>query len=186
MLQADAAQMSAEGPIGGLYDFATLNWLGSTWDYKSRANPSAGGREFYFFGDQLVGADTYGNYHYGYVGTAGGYSPSVLQYGAGAAQVIKQLWNLIIGKGAAFYSENSYFNNPTNPPKIQYGIDTYNSSFANDAANFSSPNIQTRAAAVNSFNSGSGATSNESKLWTTPNGAVITWGGGVVSPGIKK
>src|SRR5208337_2247918 len=42
MLQADAAQMHAEGPVGGLADFTMLNWPGSTWDYKSKANQSSG------------------------------------------------------------------------------------------------------------------------------------------------
>jgi hypothetical protein len=160
-----------------------LNWLGSTWDYKSRANASKGDREFYFFGNQLVNADTYGNLHYGYVGTAAGYSLLLLQLGGGFAQVAKFL---LSGELPNLNWAGSYFNNPVNPPKIQSGINAYNTGFFNDVSNFSSPSIQTRAAAVNSFNSGSGATSNQSKLWTTPNGAVVTWSGGVVSSGINK
>jgi RHS repeat-associated protein len=38
-----------------------------------------------------------------------------------------------------------------------------------------------RAAAVNAYNSASGATTNASKLWVTPSGAVVTWSGTVVS-----
>jgi RHS repeat-associated protein len=45
---------------------------------------------------------------------------------------------------------------------------------------------QARVGAVSTFNSVAGGSSNQSKLWVTPNGAVVTWTGGVVSEGIKK
>jgi hypothetical protein len=46
----------------------------------------------------------------------------------------------------------------------------------------SSPSVQTRYQATQSYNAASGATSNGSKLWVTPNGAVVNWNGGVVAP----
>jgi len=54
------------------------------------------------------------------------------------------------------------------------------------ATNLYSNSVQARTAAANTFNSRSGATSNESKLWVTPSGAVINWNGGVVSAPLKK
>jgi RHS repeat-associated protein len=48
--------------------------------------------------------------------------------------------------------------------------------------NFFSSSNQTRAQAVNSFNSGSRASAPQDKLWVTPNGAVITWSGTVIAP----
>jgi hypothetical protein len=38
-----------------------------------------------------------------------------------------------------------------------------------------------RVSAANTYNTASGASSNQSKLWVTPSGAVVTWNGGVVS-----
>ena len=55
--------------------------------------------------------------------------------------------------------------------------------FANNLiSNFRSPSVQTRTDAVGSFNAATGASTNESKLWTTPNGTIITWTGQIVSP----
>jgi RHS repeat-associated protein len=51
----------------------------------------------------------------------------------------------------------------------------------NVISNLNSSNVQARVEAVNSFNSATGASSNESKLWATPNGTVITWTGQIVS-----
>jgi RHS repeat-associated protein len=180
MLRANAAQMQAEQPgrnVGGLIDWTSLVMPGGAWDYKSRANPVGGGREFYFFGNQLVNADTYGNMSYGYVGTAGGFGPNALKGAAGLVQIM-------VGRSQlSWYSSN--FDNPKSQGQIQYGINSYNSAAVNAVSNFNSSNLQSRASAVSTFNSASGATSNSSKLWSTPNGAIVTWAGGVVSPGIK-
>ena len=54
----------------------------------------------------------------------------------------------------------------------------------NLVSDFRSPNVQTRTDAVELFNTAVGASTNESKLWTTPNGTVITWTGQIVSPGL--
>jgi RHS repeat-associated protein len=56
---------------------------------------------------------------------------------------------------------------------------------------FSGTTVQQRQAAVNSYNSASGATAPQQQLWATPSGAVVTWGGQVVagpvsSPANKK
>jgi RHS repeat-associated protein len=68
--------------------------------------------------------------------------------------------------GSYISSGSSYLSN------LQYPIS--NNVFA------SSP--QTRYQAVQRYNSSSGASSNENKLWVTPGGAVITWSGGVIAP----
>ena len=56
----------------------------------------------------------------------------------------------------------------------------YASSFANART------VEARAQVVQSFNAAGGAKSNESKYWTTPNGAIITWDGTVVVPGLPQ
>ena len=68
--------------------------------------------------------------------------------------------------GSYISSGSSYLSN------LQYPIS--NNVFA------SSP--QSRHQAVQRYNSSSGASSNENKLWVTPGGAVITWSGGVIAP----
>jgi hypothetical protein len=55
-----------------------------------------------------------------------------------------------------------------------------NPSFYSFNSNVYSSSPQTRYNAVQTYNTSSGASSNESKLWVTPSGAVITWGDGVV------
>ena len=45
-----------------------------------------------------------------------------------------------------------------------------------------SPSTQTRYQGTQSYNAATGASSNASKIWVTPNGAVITWSGSVVVP----
>ena len=180
MLQSNAARMQTARPDSsplGLAQFSNLVREGGAWDFKSRANSVDGDRKFYFFGDQLVDAVTYGNLHYGYVGTAGGFSSNTLFTAAGLVQIA------VGNSHLSWY--NSRFDDPQDQRHIQYGISSYNPSVVSAVGNFGSSNIQTRVEAVNTFNTGSGATSNESKLWTTPNGAIVTWTGGVVSPGVK-
>jgi RHS repeat-associated protein len=57
-----------------------------------------------------------------------------------------------------------------------------NSTFNNLYSNLSSNSVQIRQSAVSSINTGSGVSSNSaSELWVTPNGAVVTWTGQVIS-----
>jgi hypothetical protein len=44
-----------------------------------------------------------------------------------------------------------------------------------------STTLQSRSSAVSSVNASSDSTSNQSKLWVTPSGAVVTWGGQLVA-----
>jgi RHS repeat-associated protein len=74
LLAGNAAYMQALQPassLSGAAIFTNLVRENGAWDFKAKANPIGGERKYYFFGDQLVDAETFGNIHYGYVGTAG-------------------------------------------------------------------------------------------------------------------
>lgn len=161
----------------GYMEFKSLVQKGGPWDYLTKETNSPTGRGYYFFGSQLMSVEDFGNAHYGYVGTAGGFPPLVLQIGGGYAQLRAGDYKLSWA--------GSFFDDPKDQRNINYGISNYNQTLVSAVNNFSSGSVQTRANAVNTFNSGVGASTNESKLWTTPNGAVVTWGGSVVSPGVK-
>jgi hypothetical protein len=62
---------------------------GGEWDFKNSANPRAGGRGYYFFGDQLFSPEDFGNIHFGYVGAAGGFAPFALKTGAGSTDLYR-------------------------------------------------------------------------------------------------
>ena len=51
--------------------FARNVKTGGKWDFKDKNNPEH--RSFYWFNDELVTAEEFGNIHYGYVGAAGGF-----------------------------------------------------------------------------------------------------------------
>lgn len=63
-------------------------------------------------------------------------------------------------------------------------------SLGSAATNLFSNSIQTRTSAVNSFNSSIGGTGSSqpsnNSLWVTPSGAVVNWGGSLVSGPVKK
>jgi RHS repeat-associated protein len=158
--------------LGGYLQFKNLVQKGGPWDYLSQANPSAGGRGYFFIGNQLVSAETFGNYNYGYAGTAGSFPQLTLLLGGGYAQLKAGDYKLSWA--------TSFFDDPKDQANIRAGISGYNQSMVNAVSNFSSASVQARASAVSTFNSRVGASSNESKLWTTPNGAVVTWTGGSV------
>ncbi len=180
LLQSNAAYAQNNklgSSLGGYQEFKNLVQKGGPWDYLSQANSKAGGRGFYFIGSNLVDAETFGNYNYGYAGTAGGFAPLILQLGGGYAQLKAGDYKLSWA--------GSFFDDPKDQANIRAGISGYNQSLVSAVSNFSSPSVQTRASAVSSFNSRVGASTNQSKLWTTPNGAVITWTGNILSPGMN-
>jgi len=53
------------------------------------------------------------------------------------------------------------------------------------SSQLNSRSVETRYQATQSYNTATGATSNQAKLWTTPNGAVVSWDGQVVAPAPK-
>jgi RHS repeat-associated protein len=143
---------------GGWQTFKGLVQKGGPWDYLSQANANAGGRGYFFIGNNLVDAETFGNCNYGYAGTAGGFTPFVLSLGAGYAQLKAGDYKLSWA--------GSFFDDPRDQANIRAGVSGYNQSFVSAVSNFSSNNIQTRASAVSSFNSGVGAPTTQSR--TTP------------------
>jgi Bacterial toxin 44 len=101
----------------GLSDFINLVQPKGAWDFKYGANEKGGRRGYYFFGDTLYSAEDYGNIHYGYVGTAGGFAPWALAAGAGAVQENKM---------SGWYG--TFFNDPRDQENTARGIAAYYSS----------------------------------------------------------
>jgi len=56
---------------------------GGDWDFKQY------GREYFFFDGKLAKKEDFGNLHYGYVGTAGGFGENILTDAGGFVQVAK-------------------------------------------------------------------------------------------------
>lgn len=75
--------------------------------------------EFIFDGKVITPAD-FGNIHYGFVGTAAGFSPEILFMGGGYAQA---------GWKCIFIGPQNYGDYPEDHYAIQQGIDLYNSYF---------------------------------------------------------
>jgi hypothetical protein len=67
-----------------------------------------------------------------------------------------------------------------NPASFRTSNDYHASSYTSQTS-FSSSNVQTRYQAVQRYNVAGGNTSPQNQLYVTPNGAVITWSGTVVS-----
>jgi RHS repeat-associated protein len=124
MLRSNAERMRDAQPASfrdyGLSEFVRLVQPRGEWDFLSRANEKAKGRGYFFFGDTLYSAEDYGNIHYGYVGTAGGFGPSGLKAGGGLAQIYK--------KDSMLGWYNSYLDDPRDQENIMRGIAAYNSS----------------------------------------------------------
>jgi hypothetical protein len=70
------------------------------------------------------------------------------------------------------YNSNTY----ANQSSINGGVNSQNLRSASSYFSGAST-VQSRSSAVNSYNSATGASTNKSKLWSTPSGAVVTWGG---------
>ena len=83
------------------------------------------------------------------------------------------------------YSGVSNYRNPIQTYTSNYpGFTQQLSGMLNYTLNSSS--IQVRSQGIQSYNNAVGATTNESKLWLTPNGTVVTWSGGVVTSAPKQ
>lgn len=147
MLNNHASFMSALSYVpvplfeGGI--FALLSYKKMPWDYNNKERP------MYFFDGQLVNRETFGNEHYGYVGSAGGYSASTLKFMGGAVQVATGYAKLSNG------IEN-YFDQPHDQVDIQKGINSYNSnsskSSSSNTSKSSSSNISSKALSTASSN----------------------------------
>jgi RHS repeat-associated protein len=79
------------------------------------------------------------------------------------------------------FSENGTSNGPPNVSMSQL-LSTPNTTFSTLYSNLSSNSVTSRQTAVSTINTGSGVSGTPSnELWVTPNGAVVTWTGQIVS-----
>jgi hypothetical protein len=89
---------------------------GGAWDYKI----IYGYNTKYLFHGHVITGDDFGNIHYGYVGTAIGFTAYDLKYAAGMAQVYHNYASYDVSK------MDGYWDQPRDTQMIQYGINLYN------------------------------------------------------------
>jgi RHS repeat-associated protein len=103
-------------------------------------------------------------------------------------------WSFGLGLGADVYVRKEYSRVIFGAPIVENGLSTTKLFYpgqsltayrASDSGIDFGSTQQSRAAATTAYNAASGATANESKLWVTPNGAVVNWGGLVIVPAIN-
>jgi RHS repeat-associated protein len=123
MINSNAARMSSSENYANLGAFYNLVRNGGEWDYKNNSQ----GREYYFFDGELVDKETFGNRHYGYTGTAGGFGETTLKAGAGYAQVKSG--------NARLRDIGTYFDDPKDTANIGIGISAYTSNYGSNPAN---------------------------------------------------
>ena len=115
--------------------FNNMVKTGGPWDFKNVRNSEH--RNYYWFGDDFVTAEEFGNLHYGIVGAAAGIPTDLLLDAPGPSQV-KSLRNNPINTSLAWISTN--FDDPRDTKNILKGINSYRGSFQNQllrgAANF--------------------------------------------------
>ena len=68
-----------------IFFFAENVQTGGIWDFKNKKNQNY--RTYYWFNNDLISAEDFGNVHYGYVGAAGGFGLSLLIDAPGIVQV---------------------------------------------------------------------------------------------------
>jgi hypothetical protein len=103
------------GATGAVYFYNKVKY-GGAWDYKLRYGYST---KYIFHGKTITGSD-FGNIHYGYVGSAAGFSPITLKTAAGFAQALHNYGSYNPSK------MNAYFDEPRDTKMKQLGIDMYN------------------------------------------------------------
>ena len=106
--------------------FARNVKTGGKWDFKDKNNPEH--RSFYWFNDELVTAEEFGNIHYGYVGAAGGFGLKLLKDAPGIVQVRQ--------KTAKFSFIHTNFDDPRDTVNITKGFAAYEKSFCNRLLNW--------------------------------------------------
>ena len=120
----------------------------------------------------LGGQLSYGQGSGGKFGPSGEFGAGTPGFGGSITYTI-QLSKLLYDLGGPL----SYVSTPmTMFPKVYSSGD--NQGLFNSSRGFT---IQSRVNAVNSYNSSTGASSPQGQLWVTPSGAVVTWGGQLIS-----
>lgn len=97
-------------------DFANNVRSGGPWDFKNSEDVVDRGREYYFFDGQLETPESFGNLHFGYTGSAAGFSRSVLTDGAGFAQLYS---------GTETFNPIANYDDPRDTRNINTGINSY-------------------------------------------------------------
>ncbi|MED0676190.1 polymorphic toxin type 44 domain-containing protein [Aneurinibacillus thermoaerophilus] len=100
-------------PAGTGLEFASKVKSGGEWDYKRTLGPST---KYEYNGYAMRGEDL-GNVHYGFVGRAAGFAPTILRSAAGAYQIysgtsMPNWWS-------------SYFDDPIDQQYINFGINMW-------------------------------------------------------------
>ncbi|MGG0369807.1 polymorphic toxin type 44 domain-containing protein [Priestia endophytica] len=101
-------ELSSTYPIATGQYFASKVKTGGPWDYKRKYTGS-----YIYRGNNVKGEDL-GNIHYGYVGSAAGFSVTTLKSAAGAYQIKSSTAKV------KWYS--TYFDDPNDQKWISYGI----------------------------------------------------------------
>jgi hypothetical protein len=97
-------------PLGTGLEFASKVRPNGEWDYKR----TYGAATTYIFGGMTVRGEDLGNMHYGYVGSAAGFSPTILKTAAGAVQIYS---------GTSYIGwYKTYFDDPRDQTFISKGI----------------------------------------------------------------
>ncbi|PEO52055.1 polymorphic toxin type 44 domain-containing protein [Bacillus pseudomycoides] len=123
--QAAIIQQKNIDPIQGLAQsraytysvFIKLVKTGGPWDYKVKY----GLKNEYVFDNQKLTGEDLGNFHFGYVGKAIGFTDIELKGGAGFYQILS-------GTAEREYYK-TYFDDPRDQKMIQLGIDYYNKGY---------------------------------------------------------
>ncbi len=131
LLQNNAAVMSSPGNYANLGAFYDRVRNGAEGDYKNQS------RSYYFYRDEVVDKETFGNRNYGYAGTAAGFGKTLLKGAAGYAQVRSS--------NAQLKDARTYFDDPKDTANIQIGISSYNSSNRPNPASAFQIGVQTTA-----------------------------------------
>ncbi len=132
MMNKNAKEMEANK--GNLLLFAKNVRTGGKWDFKDKNNPEH--RSFYWFNNELVTAEEFGNIHYGYVGAAGCFGKYLLMDAPGIVQVSRNTSKL------SFFSTN--FDDPRDTINIIKGFNSYNMTLKTTIFNFCSDELYTR------------------------------------------
>ncbi|EEM86589.1 hypothetical protein BK749_08255 [Bacillus thuringiensis serovar vazensis] len=122
---AEKIAKSSSNPIEGAvasraYKYTVFTKLvksGGPWDYKLKYGP----KNTYTFDNRKLTGEDLGNFHFGYVGKAIGFTDFELKGGAGFYQVLSDTseW--------AYYQ--TFFDDPRDQEMIQLGIDYYNKGY---------------------------------------------------------
>jgi len=135
MMEKNAKEM--ENNKWNLLLFARNVKTGGKWDFKDPNNPKH--RSHYWFGNELVTAEEFGNIHYGYVGAAGGFGLQLLKDAPGIVQVERNTARL------SYFLTN--FDDPRDTANIIKGYEAYNMPLFTSLIDYYADNLYTNSGA---------------------------------------